>query len=670
MINKTQFQISLTHPFCKNYYNILILSPSTFYELCWAAFIQRGTLIGKLNDWRTYNFSILVKKLHMFYQLRGNSEIWISVLKKSGITTKMYSTTLEKELMNENMTIFISPTFLRNNLVKKKKNLVEGWYSERPWYMSTVIHKMIGIEGREGPGANDVCTTETHPQRYFLKKGDVKSGGCCSIIFFPNNPRNSLFTSWKSPSLILCAVSRNVGNPVFGIAAIWTRIYSTGACGTVPCVIQLLIFISKILLNYGVSGSMNIKFEILFHHILIKNHSLVNNYYLSLLNSIKVQVIAMARHANGSILERTKVNKGKCLQGFFLAEWINFCFLSARISKLLLVAERRALQGQVGPVERVQRLCSGGPEGWLNQGGATGSGNQRGFGSAGTQWEQEQGGGAELWVGSHRSFCIYLSSTTKKTGEIQDSSFRITKKAEHSQSLSELQCAKSGNKGVVLNTHWRRTLSYLMSWFFFPQHYHSLDKAKERPFYSMLHHFVVENSRYKCFSVNFKFYVIEQGKVFFYKNIKSRQIDLTESAQEQGLKCLLEDAVWSELMLLLTTRRFYHKKRVTEMMKRVQSKNQTVKACRGSVFTAKRLAQLPVVDMKKFPGRFCSCYNHSPKVIQPSFDELSLCRLHSDCAKTSTYEKMWSLDGSLAGASCMSTAGIKICSMQTDMQRL
>ena len=31
--------------------------------------------------------------------------------------------------------------------------------------------------------------------------------------------------------------------------------------------------------------------------------------------------------------------------------------------------------------------------------------------------------------------------------------------------------------------------------------------------------------------------------------------------------------------------------------------------------------------------------------------------MHSDCANKSTYADMWSLDGSLAGACCMSTAG-------------
>ncbi|KNZ54699.1 hypothetical protein VP01_287g2 [Puccinia sorghi] len=53
------------------------------------------------------------------------------------------------------------------------------------------------------------------------------------------------------------------------------------------------------------------------------------------------------------------------------------------------------------------------------------------------------------------------------------------------------------------------------------------------------------------------------------------------------------------------------------------------------------------------------CYSHlSSRVIQPSFDAQSLCRLHSDCAKTSTHAKMWSLDDSLAEGCCMSTAGM------------
>ncbi|KNZ43838.1 hypothetical protein VP01_980g2 [Puccinia sorghi] len=54
-----------------------------------------------------------------------------------------------------------------------------------------------------------------------------------------------------------------------------------------------------------------------------------------------------------------------------------------------------------------------------------------------------------------------------------------------------------------------------------------------------------------------------------------------------------------------------------------------------------------------FPGSFCCYSNLSQKLIQPSFDAHSLCRLHSDCAKISTYANMWSLDGSLAGACCI-----------------
>ncbi|KNZ59906.1 hypothetical protein VP01_1645g4 [Puccinia sorghi] len=45
----------------------------------------------------------------------------------------------------------------------------------------------------------------------------------------------------------------------------------------------------------------------------------------------------------------------------------------------------------------------------------------------------------------------------------------------------------------------------------------------------------------------------------------------------------------------------------------------------------------------------------------------SLCRLHSDCAKNFTYENMWSLDGNLAGACCMSTAcNIEMSQYHTD----
>ncbi|KNZ54498.1 hypothetical protein VP01_2931g2 [Puccinia sorghi] len=77
-------------------------------------------------------------------------------------------------------------------------------------------------------------------------------------------------------------------------------------------------------------------------------------------------------------------------------------------------------------------------------------------------------------------------------------------------------------------------------------------------------------------------------------------------------------------------------------------------------FLQKKLAQPPAVDMKKVPGSFCCYSNHAPKLIQLSFDAQSLCRLQSDCAKSSTWDKMWSLDGSLAGACCMSTACILV----------
>ncbi|KNZ54673.1 hypothetical protein VP01_2887g2 [Puccinia sorghi] len=84
----------------------------------------------------------------------------------------------------------------------------------------------------------------------------------------------------------------------------------------------------------------------------------------------------------------------------------------------------------------------------------------------------------------------------------------------------------------------------------------------------------------------------------------------------------------------------------------------------------KKLAQLPEVDMQKLPGSFC-CYSKlSPRVIQPSFDEKSLWRLHSDCAKTSTYADRWSLDDSLSGACCKSTAGSRSFFLQFQLQAL
>ena len=61
-------------------------------------------------------------------------------------------------------------------------------------------------------------------------------------------------------------------------------------------------------------------------------------------------------------------------------------------------------------------------------------------------------------------------------------------------------------------------------------------------------------------------------------------------------------------------------------------------------------AQLPAVDMLKVQGSLWCYSNLSPTLIQPNLGEQSLCTLHSDCAKKSTYANMWSLDGSSAGA--------------------
>ncbi|KNZ43709.1 hypothetical protein VP01_994g3 [Puccinia sorghi] len=71
-----------------------------------------------------------------------------------------------------------------------------------------------------------------------------------------------------------------------------------------------------------------------------------------------------------------------------------------------------------------------------------------------------------------------------------------------------------------------------------------------------------------------------------------------------------------------------------------------------------RLAEFEIQtrsQLQKVPEIFFFYSKHSPKLIKPSFDAQSLCRVHSDCSKTSTYANMGSLDG----ACCMSTAGTK-----------
>ena len=78
---------------------------------------------------------------------------------------------------------------------------------------------------------------------------------------------------------------------------------------------------------------------------------------------------------------------------------------------------------------------------------------------------------------------------------------------------------------------------------------------------------------------------------------------------------------------------------------------------RSGISLQKKLAQLLAVDMQKLQGSLWCYSNLSPRMIQPSFDAQWLCMLHSHCANKSTYADRWSLDGSLAGACCMSTAG-------------
>ncbi|KNZ57658.1 hypothetical protein VP01_2105g1 [Puccinia sorghi] len=73
----------------------------------------------------------------------------------------------------------------------------------------------------------------------------------------------------------------------------------------------------------------------------------------------------------------------------------------------------------------------------------------------------------------------------------------------------------------------------------------------------------------------------------------------------------------------------------------------------------KKLAQLHAVDMQKFLGSFCCYSNHSPKLIEPSFDAQSLCILQSDCAKKiyicKHVELGWQLGWSMPHVNCRQT---------------
>ncbi|KNZ58541.1 hypothetical protein VP01_1910g1 [Puccinia sorghi] len=61
----------------------------------------------------------------------------------------------------------------------------------------------------------------------------------------------------------------------------------------------------------------------------------------------------------------------------------------------------------------------------------------------------------------------------------------------------------------------------------------------------------------------------------------------------------------------------------------------------------------PSTKNHKYPWQNCCYSNLSPSLIQSSFDAKSLCILHSDFAKTSSYSNRWSSDNSLAGACCI-----------------
>ncbi|KNZ62510.1 hypothetical protein VP01_1260g2 [Puccinia sorghi] len=123
---------------------------------------------------------------------------------------------------------------------------------------------------------------------------------------------------------------------------------------------------------------------------------------------------------------------------------------------------RGRCRGQDGPAER-----QGGPEGWLNQGGVTRSGNRRGFGGTGTQWERGEfagrrcGKSRDVEGGYRLSYHTIISQQ-----EIEGETFRGVKtsrstKAEHSQSLSGFQCAKSKQGSVFLRSETKEYLIHI-----------------------------------------------------------------------------------------------------------------------------------------------------------------------------------------------------------------
>ncbi|KNZ54332.1 uncharacterized protein VP01_2974g1, partial [Puccinia sorghi] len=152
-----------------------------------------------------------------------------------------------------------------------------------------------------------------------------------------------------------------------------------------------------------------------------------------------------------------------------------FAFVSPNEQTFISSAES-AGGGLFWAFERADKGCSGGccrgkPD-WQSARGV-----QR-LRSRGPE-EQDgcRGGVAGNW-GCRKSMGVGAGGRGRvESGEKSGVKLQNHQKAEYSQSLSGLQCAKSSNKGVifpqqnkrVLDTHWRRTLSYLLIWFFFSQ---------------------------------------------------------------------------------------------------------------------------------------------------------------------------------------------------------
>ncbi|KNZ63021.1 hypothetical protein VP01_1197g1 [Puccinia sorghi] len=195
-----------------------------------------------------------------------------------------------------------------------------------------------------------------------------------------------------------------------------------------------------------------------------------------------------------------------------------------------------AAGGQDGPAE-----CQGGPEGQLNQGSATGSGNWRGFRGGGTQWEQEgvAGEGPSCGWGDAGVLGYRRWETLYILGKIGSQNLKITKR----QNIHSLLPGCSVQRAVTRELKPKSTR-------------HTLEKDTQLPtetvflstlpieftlifipsYFSNLNPILIQSLQSPPGLKNF--WRWSQEKIF-YNNIKDRQFVCEGPLiQSKGLKCL------------------------------------------------------------------------------------------------------------------------------------